>query len=136
MTLGSATYGDEGIWVGGTLPQTFTSGDTLYKGQIVTINSSGKVVPCTSSTVPIGVALQSVSADTTVGVAVKGSIAYIHADSSGITAGHLVGATTVGTIDGYGTDLGVTAPSGLSAHVIGVALETISADGTGMILIQ
>lgn len=134
MSLDSATF-SEGVWKAGTIPQNFTAGETIYEGQIVTIDSNGYIVGATESSIPIGVAIQPASSGNAVGVAIKGSIVYIHADGTGITAGHLVGATTVGTINGYGKDLGTTAPSGLTAHPIGIAIDTISANSVGKILI-
>lgn len=135
VSFTDATWGDEGIWIAGEYPKNFEAEEAVYAGQIVTMGTSG-VKPASASDVPIGVAIQTVSAGKMVAVAIDGSIAYVLADGSGITAGHLVGATTVDSVDGYATDLGTTAPSGLSAHPVGIALETISANSTGKILLK
>lgn len=134
MAFSDASWENEFIWIVGTLPQVFEAGTSIYKGMIVTV-SGGKIYPATASDVPIGIACETKNAGEKVAVAIAGSIALVHADGSGITAGHLVGATTVDSVDGYATDLGTTAPSGLGAHPIGVAIENISANSTGKILI-
>ena len=133
-TLAAASWGDEGIWVAGEWPKTFTAGAAIYKGQIVTLGASG-VTPASESELPFGVATQTVASGDDVAVAIDGAIVYVLADATGITAGHLVGSTTVDTEEGHATDLGTIAPSALTVHPIGIALEDISANATGKIVL-
>lgn len=135
MALDSISWDNEGIWYGGTYPRTYTASGTIYKGQIVSVTTNGYVIACPTTSVPFGVAIDTVSDGESVSVATVGAIVEVHADGAGLSAGDNVGVAQVSSVDGYATSLSTTAPSGMSAHRIGIALAAISANDTGKILI-
>ena len=95
----------------------------VLAGQIVKV-SSGKIAPATASTDAfIGVALYDIPAGAVGAVRVTGVVRVANAtDGTAINAGALVTASTLG---------GVAAAT--TGKVVGVALEAIPGNGTGLI---
>ena len=100
------------------------SADVLA-GQVVKI-SSGKISPATAGTdAMIGVAIYDIPAGTIGAVRVVGVVKVANAtDGTAINAGALVTASTLG---------GIAAAS--TGKVLGVALEAIAGNGTGLVAI-
>ena len=94
-------------------------------GQVVKV-SSGKIAPATAATDAIvGVALYDIPAGTVGAVRVVGVVRCANAtDGTAIAAGALVTASTLG---------GIAAAS--TGKVLGVALEAIAGNGTGLVAI-
>ena len=120
-----------GVYAKG-LPLTFTANSAVYAGQLVKITGADRAVaPAGVGDVAFGVAQYGASADEEVAVYPPGSMVYIVA-SGAITRGDLVGPSQSGSVLGLAVSLG-TNPSGLTTRACGIAIDSISAWGSGRI---
>ena len=104
---------------------SYEAASDVLAGQVVKV-SSGKIAPATAATDAfIGVALYDIPTGTVGAVRVCGVVRCANAtDGTAINAGALVTASTLG---------GVAAAS--TGKVLGVALEAIAGNGTGLVAI-
>ena len=104
---------------------SYEAASDVLAGQVVKV-SSGKIAPATAATDAfIGVALYDIPTGTIGAVRVCGVVRCANAtDGTSIAAGALVTASTLG---------GVAAAS--TGKVLGVALEAIAGNGTGLVAI-
>ena len=105
---------------------TYEAASDVLAGQVVQINSSGKIAPATASSQKIiGVAIYDIPSGTEGAVRVVGVARCANGDAStAITAGAPVTAGTLG---------GVVAAS--TGAYLGVALEPIAGGGTGLVTV-
>ena len=105
---------------------TYEAASDVLAGQVVQINSSGKIAPATASSQKIiGVAIYDIPSGTEGAVRVVGVARCANGDAStAITAGAPVTAGTLG---------GVVAAS--TGAYLGVALEPIAGGATGLVTV-
>jgi len=121
-----------GVYAKG-LPISMTANSAVYAGQIVKISGADRqVAPAGVGDVAFGVAAYDAAAGEEVSVYPPGSMVYVIASGS-ITRGDLVGPTQSGAIGGFAVSLGTTAPSSQSVRPCGIAIDNISAWGSGRI---
>lgn len=113
------------------------AGAAIKAGQVVAFNGTGvskTVEPCNGETTtsPIGVALYDAASGARVAVASTGSIVTVcEGPGAGADAGDLLGPDDAAVL---GTVKVVTAAA--AASVIGIAIDDISANSTGQMLVQ